>query len=71
MHWTVLLLNFIENGIYDYSKFEGEGGAKRNSQEQAEYLAELIGKYPIDSIEDGMDEADWDGWVIQNKNDWR
>ncbi len=58
---------FFENGVYDYSKFEGEGGAKRNSEEQAAYLAELISKYPIDSIEDGMDEADWDGWVIQNK----
>ena len=58
---------FFENGIYDYSKFEGEGGAKRNSQEQVEYLTELIEKYPIDSIEDGMDEADWDGWVVQNQ----
>jgi enolase len=58
---------FYENGVYDYSKFEGEGGAKRNSQEQAAYLAQLLDKFPIDSIEDGMDEADWDGWVIQNK----
>ena len=58
---------FFENGVYDYSKFEGEGGAKRSSEEQAIYLAELISKYPIDSIEDGMDEADWDGWVVQNK----
>jgi len=58
---------FFENGIYDYSKFEGEGGAKRNSQQQVEYLTELIEKYPIDSIEDGMDEADWDGWVAQNQ----
>ena len=58
---------FFENGVYDYSKFEGEGGAKRNSEEQVEYLAELLDKYPIDSIEDGMDEADWDGWVLQNQ----
>jgi enolase len=58
---------FFENGIYDYSKFEGEGGAKRNSEEQVAYLAQLLEKYPIDSIEDGMDEADWDGWVIQNQ----
>jgi enolase len=57
---------FFENGVYDYAKFEGEGGARRSSEEQAEYLAELIGKYPIDSIEDGMDEADWDGWVTLN-----
>lgn len=53
---------FFENGIYDYAKFEGEGGAKRTSAEQAAYLAELCGKYPIDSIEDGCDENDWDGW---------
>ena len=58
---------FFENGVYDYSKFEGEGGAKRNSEEQVDYLAELVEKYPIDSIEDGMDEADWDGWVVQNQ----
>ena len=58
---------FYNNGIYDYTKFEGEGGAKRNSEEQAAYLAELLDKYPIDSIEDGMDESDWDGWVIQSK----
>jgi len=55
---------FFENGVYDYSLFEGENGAKMNSKEQSDYLAELIDKYPIDSIEDGMDEADWDGWVI-------
>jgi enolase len=46
---------FFENGVYDYTKFEGEGGAKRNSEEQAAYLAELCEKYPIDSIEDGCD----------------
>ncbi len=55
---------FYENGVYDYSKFEGESGAKLSSAEQADYLAELISKYPIDSIEDGMDEGDWDGWVV-------
>ena len=53
---------FFSNGVYDYSKFEGEGGAKRNSAEQAAYLKELSEKYPIDSIEDGCDENDWDGW---------
>ncbi|MGB0413356.1 MAG: phosphopyruvate hydratase, partial [Coraliomargarita sp.] len=53
---------FFEDGVYDYAKFEGEGGAKRNSAEQAAYLAELCEKYPIDSIEDGCDENDWDGW---------
>ena len=55
---------FFEDGIYDYAKFEGEGGAKRNSAEQAAYLAELTAKYPIDSIEDGCDENDWDGWKL-------
>ncbi len=53
---------FFSDGVYDYAKFEGEGGAKRNSEEQAAYLAELCEKYPIDSIEDGCDENDWDGW---------
>ena len=58
---------FYVNGVYDYTKFEGPGGAKRNAEEQTEYLAQLVKKYPIDSIEDGMDEGDWDGWVIQAK----
>ncbi|MCU7556333.1 surface-displayed alpha-enolase [Macrococcus capreoli] len=53
---------FYENGVYDYSKFEGEGGAKRTSAEQVDYLEELVNKYPIITIEDGMDENDWDGW---------
>ena len=55
---------FFKNGVYDYSLFEGENGVKMSSKEQSDYLAELIEKFPIDSIEDGMDEADWDGWVI-------
>ena len=55
---------FYKDGIYDYTKFEGATGAKRNSAEQAEYLAELAAKYPIDSIEDGMNESDWDGWKL-------
>ena len=59
---------FFEDGVYDYVKFEGETGAKRSSKEQAAYLEELIGKYPIDSIEDGMDEEDWAGWKILNDN---
>ena len=53
---------FYEDGKYDYSKFEGPSGKVRTSQEQADYLAELAEKYPIISIEDGMDENDWDGW---------
>jgi enolase len=55
---------FFKNGTYDYTKFEGPNGAKRNSAEQAAYLEELIGKYPIDSIEDGMSENDWEGWKL-------
>jgi enolase len=53
---------FFEDGVYNYAKFEGDNGAKRGSEEQAAYLAELTQKYPIDSIEDGCDENDWDGW---------
>jgi enolase len=55
---------FFVDGKYNYKKFEGENGAIRTSEEQADYLAELINKYPIDSIEDGMSESDWDGWKI-------
>ncbi|MDD2380991.1 MAG: phosphopyruvate hydratase [Mariniphaga sp.] len=55
---------FYNDGIYDYSKFEGDGGAKRSREEQVNYLAELVEKFPIDSIEDGCDEGDWDGWVM-------
>lgn len=53
---------FYVDGKYDYTKFEGAKGKVRTSQEQADYLAELCEKYPIISIEDGMDENDWDGW---------
>ncbi|MBL6666791.1 phosphopyruvate hydratase [Flavobacteriaceae bacterium] len=53
---------FYEDGVYDYTKFEGDKGVKRTSEEQAQYLAELSEKYPIISIEDGMDENDWAGW---------
>ena len=55
---------FFKDGIYDYTKFEGVKGVKRNSQQQAEYLKELASKYPIDSIEDGCSENDWTGWKI-------
>jgi enolase len=55
---------FYKDGKYDYTKFEGEKGAIRTSAEQAEYLAQLSEKYPIISIEDGMDENDWDGWKL-------
>lgn len=55
---------FYVDGKYDYSKFEGASGKVRTSKEQAEYLASLSEKYPIISIEDGMDENDWEGWKL-------
>jgi enolase len=54
---------FYKDGIYNYAKFEGANGAKRTSAEQVKFLAGLVANYPIDSIEDGMHEGDWDGWV--------
>ncbi|WP_306353581.1 phosphopyruvate hydratase [Flavobacterium sp. '19STA2R22 D10 B1'] len=53
---------FYVDGKYDYTKFEGDKGKVRTSEEQADYLVELTQKYPIISIEDGMDQNDWDGW---------
>jgi len=58
---------FYIDGKYDYTKFEGNKGAIRTSAQQVEYLAELAAKYPIISIEDGMNENDWDGWVALHK----
>ena len=58
---------FYKDGKYDYTIFEGESGKVRSSQEQADYLAELAEKYPIISIEDGMDENDWEGWEYLTK----
>ena len=53
---------FYKDGVYDYTLFEGDKAVKRSSEEQAQYLADLCLEYPIISIEDGMDENDWDGW---------
>ncbi len=53
---------YYKNGVYDYSIFEGAKGKKRTSDQQIDYLEELLNKYPIDSIEDGMAENDWEGW---------
>ena len=55
---------FYKDGVYDYTKFEGAQGAKRTSAQQVAYLEQLINKFPIDSIEDGMDECDWEGWKL-------
>ena len=54
---------FFKDGIYNYAKFEGENGAKRTIDQQVDFLAELVAKFPIDSIEDGCSENDWEGWV--------
>lgn len=55
---------FFVDGKYDYSKFEGATGKVRSREEQVDYLAELSQKYPIDSIEDGCAEEDWEGWAM-------
>jgi enolase len=55
---------FFEDGVYNYAKFEGDSGVRRTPAEQTDYLSELINTYPIDSIEDGMNEEDWDGWKL-------
>ena len=55
---------FYEGGNYNYAKFEGDSGVVRTPAEQVDFLAELVSNYPIDSIEDGMDEGDWEGWKI-------
>jgi enolase len=55
---------FFKDGVYDYAKFEGVNGKKRTSAEQVDYLESLMTKYPIDSIEDGMSERDWEGWKL-------
>lgn len=58
---------FYENGIYNYAKFEGPKGARKTSKEQVDYFEKLIGMFPIDSIEDGMAESDWDGWKLMTE----
>jgi enolase len=55
---------FYEDGIYNYAKFEGVNGSKRTREQQVDFLATLVANYPIDSIEDGFDQNDWDGWVM-------
>jgi enolase len=57
---------FYKEGIYNYSKFEGPKGSRKTSKEQVDFIEQLITKYPIDSVEDGMAEGDWDGWKMLN-----
>ncbi|HUW91654.1 MAG TPA: phosphopyruvate hydratase [Bacteroidales bacterium] len=58
---------FYVDGKYDYTKFEGDKAKKLTSAQQVDYLATLVEKYPIDSIEDGMAENDWDGWKLMTE----
>jgi len=58
---------FYENGIYNYAKFEGPNGAKRTREQQVDFLASLVANFPIDSVEDGFDQNDWEGWVLLTK----
>ncbi len=55
---------FYKEGLYNYSKFEGPKGARKTSKEQVDFIEQLVTKYPIDSVEDGMAEGDWDGWKM-------
>lgn len=55
---------FFIDGIYDYTRFEGPDGPKRTPEQQVAFFEELVARYPIDSIEDGMAENDWDGWKL-------
>lgn len=55
---------YYRNGVYDYTLFENGKGIKRTPLEQVDYLTHLVDEYPIDSIEDGMAENDWEGWRI-------
>ena len=58
---------FYKDGKYNYKIFEGDNGYIRDSSEQVEYLKSLVDQYPIDSIEDGCDENDWEGWNMLTK----
>ena len=58
---------FYENGIYNYAKFEGPNGDKKTREQQVDFLADLVANYPIDSVEDGFDQNDWEGWVMLTK----
>lgn len=55
---------FYKDGKYDYTLFEGEKGRVLSASEQVDYINELVDEFPIISVEDGMDEDDWEGWKI-------
>lgn len=58
---------FFIDGLYDYTKFEGMEAPIYGRAAQLEFLEELLRKYPIDSIEDGMSENDWEGWRMMTE----
>lgn len=58
---------FYKEGVYDYTQFEGEQALKLIAEEQVAYLEQLVNRFPIDSIEDGMAENDWAGWQLLTK----
>ena len=58
---------FYKEGVYDYTQFEGEQALKLTAEEQVAYLEQLVNRFPIDSIEDGMAENDWAGWQLLTK----
>lgn len=58
---------FYVDEFYDYSKFEGSESPRLDRKGQLEFLEELIRRYPIDSIEDGMGENDWAGWKLMTE----
>jgi len=58
---------FYADGVYDYTRFEGPNGPDRTSEQQVAFFEELVSKYPIDSIEDGMAESDWEGWKLMTE----
>ena len=58
---------FYRDDKYDYTKFEGKDSMILTPEEQVNYLARLVKDYPIDSIEDGMAQDDWVGWMMLTK----
>lgn len=58
---------FYVDGMYDYRRFEGPGAKLLDMRSQADYIASLVDRYPIDSIEDPMAENDWEGWAVLTK----
>jgi enolase len=58
---------FYVDGMYNYTKFQGPKAPRKTSKEQVDYFEKLVGMFPIDSIEDGMAEGDWEGWKMMTE----